>query len=72
MTIGLFGKKLGMTQIFADDGTAVPVTFIKAETLVWKSTTENTILYGNPRKQRGTISKKLISKINKQNNKFSF
>ena len=32
MTIGLFGKKLGMTQIFADDGTAVPVTFIKAET----------------------------------------
>ena len=47
-------------------------TFIIAGTLVSKSTTENTIVYGNPQKQRGTISKKLISKINEQNNKFSF
>ena len=41
-------------------------------TVVSKSTTENTIIYGNPQKQRGTISKKLISKINNRNNKFSF
>ena len=27
---GLLGKKLGMTQIFADDGTMVPVTVIQA------------------------------------------
>ncbi len=30
MGIGLLGKKLGMTQIFNDDGSAVPVTVIKA------------------------------------------
>jgi len=29
LKIGLLGKKLGMTQIFADDGEAVPVTVIK-------------------------------------------
>ena len=28
--IGLLGKKLGMTRIFADDGTVVPVTVIQA------------------------------------------
>jgi large subunit ribosomal protein L3 len=28
--IGLLGKKLGMTQVFADDGEAVPVTVIQA------------------------------------------
>jgi len=32
MFITLFGKKLGMTQIFASDGTSVPVTLVKAET----------------------------------------
>jgi len=29
LKIGLLGKKLGMTQIFADDGEAVPVTVIQ-------------------------------------------
>ena len=28
--IGLLGKKIGMTQVFADDGEAVPVTVIQA------------------------------------------
>jgi len=28
--IGLIGKKIGMTQVFAEDGTAVPVTAIQA------------------------------------------
>ena len=27
---GILGKKLGMTQIYEEDGTAVPVTVIKA------------------------------------------
>ena len=31
MAIGIFGKKLGMTQIFEDSGTIFPVTIIKAE-----------------------------------------
>jgi len=30
LKIGLLGKKLGMTQVFADDGEAVPVTVIQA------------------------------------------
>ena len=30
MDVGLIGKKLGMTRIFADDGTAVPATVIQA------------------------------------------
>ena len=29
LKIGLLGKKLGMTQVFADDGEAVPVTVIQ-------------------------------------------
>ncbi|MDA8123946.1 MAG: 50S ribosomal protein L3 [Deltaproteobacteria bacterium] len=31
MTKGLIGKKLGMTQIFSDDGVSVPVTVIEVE-----------------------------------------
>ena len=30
MTIGILGKKLGMTQLFQDDGTWVPVTVVQA------------------------------------------
>jgi large subunit ribosomal protein L3 len=30
MTIGLIGRKLGMTRIFQEDGTAVPVSVIEA------------------------------------------
>ena len=30
MTNGLIGRKLGMTRVFAEDGTAVPVTVIEA------------------------------------------
>ncbi len=30
MTKGILGKKLGMTQIFSDDGTVVPVTVLEA------------------------------------------
>src|SRR5215813_6280155 len=29
LKIGLLGKKIGMTQVFADDGEAVPVTVIQ-------------------------------------------
>ena len=31
MSVGLFGRKIGMTQIFADDGIAVSVTLVQAE-----------------------------------------
>ena len=29
LKIGLLGKKLGMTQVFADDGESIPVTVIQ-------------------------------------------
>jgi large subunit ribosomal protein L3 len=31
MSLGLLGKKLGMTRIFAEDGTTIPVTVISVE-----------------------------------------
>jgi large subunit ribosomal protein L3 len=31
MSLGLFGKKLGMTQIFDENGVIIPVTLVKAE-----------------------------------------
>lgn len=34
MTLGLFGEKLGMTQIYDDEGLVIPVTVIKLEKLV--------------------------------------
>ncbi len=33
MTLGLYGEKLGMTQIYDEDGLAIPVTVIKLENL---------------------------------------
>jgi large subunit ribosomal protein L3 len=30
MTLGILGKKLGMTQIFQEDGTCIPVTVVQA------------------------------------------
>jgi large subunit ribosomal protein L3 len=40
MTKGLIGKKLGMTQIFSDEGVSVPVTVIEVEpsTVIQKKT----------------------------------
>ncbi len=31
MTVGLVGKKCGMTRVFAEDGTSIPVTVIEAQ-----------------------------------------
>lgn len=33
MTLGLYGEKLGMTQIYTEDGIVIPVTVIKVEKL---------------------------------------
>ncbi|EGL82015.1 50S ribosomal protein L3 [Caldalkalibacillus thermarum TA2.A1] len=43
MTKGILGKKLGMTQVFAEDGTLIPVTVIQAGPCVvmQKKTQEN-------------------------------
>lgn len=31
MTIGLVGRKLGMTRVFTEDGASIPVTVIEVE-----------------------------------------
>ena len=43
MKKGIIGKKLGMTQIFLEDGSVVPVTVIEAGpcTVAQKKTVEN-------------------------------
>ena len=43
MKKGIIGRKLGMTQIFADNGAAIPVTVIEAGPcpVVQKKTAEN-------------------------------
>ena len=40
---GILGKKLGMTQVFAEDGSVVPVTVLKAGpcVVVQRKTKEN-------------------------------
>jgi large subunit ribosomal protein L3 len=42
MTIGLIGRKLGMTEVFSDEGLCVPVTVIEVEpsVVVQKKTTQ--------------------------------
>ena len=32
MSIGLLGKKIGMTRVFAENGQSIPVTVLKIET----------------------------------------
>lgn len=34
MTLGVIGKKLGMTQVFSEEGLAIPVTVIKVDPIV--------------------------------------
>ena len=43
MQKGLIGKKIGMTQIFDDNGNVIPVTVVEAGpcTVVQKKTVEN-------------------------------
>lgn len=60
--VGLIGKKLGMTQVFAADGTCVPVTVIQAGpcTVVQKKTPERDgyaavqVGFGEKKPQRAT------------------
>ena len=56
--IGLLGKKLGMTQVFADDGERVPVTVIQAGPcyVVGKRTTEKD---GSSREKAERASRRL-------------
>ncbi|MBL8172794.1 MAG: 50S ribosomal protein L3 [Acidobacteria bacterium] len=64
MVNGIIGKKLGMTQIFAPDGTVTPVTVIKAGpcVVVQRKTVSND---GYEAVQLGLVEDKSPRKINK-------
>lgn len=47
-------------------------TFVRAGSVITKSTSPNTIVYGNPQKEEVRLSEKLISKINNLNKKYFF
>ena len=63
MKKGIIGKKLGMTQIFLEDGTVVPVTVIEAGPcpITQKKTTE-TDGYNAVQLAFGDIREKLVNK----------
>jgi large subunit ribosomal protein L3 len=64
MVNGIIGKKLGMTQLFDDDGTVTPVTVIKAgPCIVVQKKTVNTDGYDAV--QLGLVEEKAPRKVNK-------
>jgi large subunit ribosomal protein L3 len=64
MVNGIIGKKLGMTQVFAPDGTVTPVTVIKAgPCVVVQKKTVNTDGYNAV--QLGFVEEKPLRRINK-------
>ena len=64
MVNGIIGKKLGMTQLFAEDGTVTPVTVIKAgPCIVVQKKTVNTDGYDAV--QLGLVEEKPPRRVNK-------
>jgi large subunit ribosomal protein L3 len=64
MVNGIIGKKIGMTQVFASDGTVTPVTVIKAgPCVVVQKKTVNTDGYNAV--QLGFVEEKPLRRINK-------
>ena len=45
-------------------------TFIQAGTILTKSTNENSIVFGNPQKEKKKLTRNLVSKINNQNKNY--
>ncbi len=45
-------------------------TFIQAGTILTKSTNENSIIFGNPQKEKQKLTKNLVRKINNQNKNY--
>ena len=63
MTKGLIGKKLGMTQVFSDEGISVPVTVIEVEpSVVIQKKTKETDGYDALQLGYGRIKQKNVTK----------
>ncbi len=73
MNKGIIGKKLGMTQVFADDGAAVGVTAVEVEpsVIVQVKTKEkdgyDAIQIGYGRTKQKNVTKPLQGHLNKAN-----
>jgi large subunit ribosomal protein L3 len=64
MVNGIIGKKLGMTQLFQDDGTVIPVTIVKAgPCIVVQKKTVNTDGYNAV--QLGLVEERPPRRVNK-------
>ena len=66
------GVFVGPKSIIMPGVTIRKNTFIKAGSVITKSTNPDTIVYGNPQKQEKILSRKLASKINIMNRKNLF
>lgn len=63
MTKGLIGKKLGMTQVFSDEGVSVPVTVIEVEpSVIIQRKTKETDGYDALQLGYGRIKQKSVTK----------
>ena len=73
MTLGLIGKKLGMTQIFDEQGLAIPVTVVKVDPIVVtqvktiESDGYNAIQVGTVAAKEKHLSKAQIGHLKKNN-----
>ena len=67
MKIGLLGKKIGMTQIFKEDGTFVPVTAIEAGPCAIIKILKGKLLLGFGDKKEKNISKPKLGVFKKAN-----
>jgi large subunit ribosomal protein L3 len=71
MTIGIFGKKLGMTHIFSDHGASIPVTLIKitecqvSQIKTYETDGYKAIQIGFEEKKLSCLPKPLIGHIEK-------
>ena len=65
MVNGIIGKKLGMTQIFAADGTVTPVTIVKAGPCVVVQRKTAAGKDGYEAVQLGFVDDKALKKVNK-------
>jgi len=73
MKVGLLGKKIGMTQVFNDEGAYVPVTVIEAGPCTVLNISENRVRLGfGAKKEKNTPKPQLgfYKKINQKPNAF--
>lgn len=66
------GVFVGPRAIILPGVTIKKNTFIQAGTVITKSTNENSIVSGNPQKERKKMTSQIISKINIQNKKYKY